>query len=129
MVWSLGIFKTCWECCFRYLWVFAIPSAHRKGVGKALLKSSEQFGKNYGYKYIQVKTVAMGHSRVYDLSNEFYLSLGFEPFEILPTLWDASNPCQIYLKAIELLVQRWLIIPVLTVFEYCANIFCIKRAK
>ena len=107
----------------------AIPSVHRKGVGKALQKSAEQFGKNYGYKYIQVKTVAMGHFGVYDLSNEFYLSLGFEPFEILPTLWDASNPCQIYLIAIELLIQRWLIIPDLAVFEYCANIFCIKRAK
>ena len=78
-----------------------IPSMHRKGVGKALQNSAEKYGKSHGYKYMQVKTVAMGHFGVYDLTNRFYLSLGFEPFEILPTLWDVSNPCQIYLKSIE----------------------------
>lgn len=30
----------------------------------------------------------------------FYLSLGFKEFEIIPTLWDEWNPCQIYVMAL-----------------------------
>ena len=29
-----------------------------------------------------------------------YLSLGFREFECIPDLWDAANPCQIYVMAL-----------------------------
>lgn len=53
-----------------------------------------------GFSFIQVKTVQMGKYDSYDKTNEFYLSLGFKEFEIIPTLWDEWNPCQIYVMAL-----------------------------
>lgn len=29
-----------------------------------------------------------------------YLALGFKEFEVVSTLWDACNPCQIYVMAL-----------------------------
>ena len=43
----------------------------------------------------------MGKYESYDRTNRFYLSLGFKELEVLPTLWDEWNPCQIYIMALE----------------------------
>lgn len=53
-----------------------------------------------GFSFLQVKTVQMGKYEDYDKTNRFYLSLEFKEFEILPTLWDKQNPCQIYVMAL-----------------------------
>ena len=49
---------------------------------------------------IQVKTVKMGMYKDYDCTNRFYISLGFKEFEVIYTLWDENNPCQIYVMGI-----------------------------
>ena len=51
-----------------------------------------------GYTFSQVKTVAMGHYKEYDITNKFYISMGYKELECFPTLWDEWNPCQIYIK-------------------------------
>jgi len=71
---------------------------HHQGIGKKLVSIAEEYAKSLGYSYMQVKTVAFGHNASYDQTNRFYQSVGFEPIEIFPTLWDENNPCLLYLK-------------------------------
>lgn len=47
-----------------------------------------------------VELAVMGVLKDYDRTNRFYLSLGFKEFEVLPTLWDAKNPCQVYVMSL-----------------------------
>lgn len=77
-----------------------LKELHRNGIGKALFESAKKSACEKGYSFLQVKTVQMGKYEVYDKTNRFYLSLGFKEFEILPTLWDEWNPCQIYVMAL-----------------------------
>lgn len=75
--------------------------AHRQGIGRALFEEAKRRARAKGYSFIQVKTVKMGCYEEYDRTNLFYLSLGFREFEVMPTLWDEANPCQIYVMAIR----------------------------
>ena len=74
---------------------------HRKGIGRELFEHAKQIAVGKGYSFIQVKTVQMGRYEEYDNTNRFYLSLGFKEFEVIPTLWDEWNPCQIYVMALR----------------------------
>ncbi len=69
---------------------------HRQGIGRALFLAAKEHAAAAGYSFMQVKTVKMGMYDDYDITNRFYLSLGFKEFEVFPTLWDESNPCQVY---------------------------------
>lgn len=73
---------------------------HRNGVGRRLYDVFEQYVKEHGYEFVQVKTVKKGHYKEYDISNTFYEALGFKELECFPTLWDEWNPCQVYVKYI-----------------------------
>lgn len=73
---------------------------HRRGIGRRLFVAAKEYAKKQGYVFIQVKTVQMGRYDIYDNTNRFYLSLGFKEFEVLPTLWDEHNPCQIYVMGV-----------------------------
>ena len=73
---------------------------HRQGIGRELFRSARKAASEAGYSFMQVKTVQMGEYEEYDDTNRFYLSLGFQEFEAFPTLWDAWNPCQIYIMTI-----------------------------
>ncbi len=73
---------------------------HRKGIGRELFSQAKKFALEQGYSFMQVKTVQMGKYEDYDRTNKFYLSLGFKEFEVFPTLWDESNPCQIYIMSL-----------------------------
>ncbi|MBQ2957809.1 MAG: GNAT family N-acetyltransferase [Clostridia bacterium] len=73
---------------------------HRRGIGRALFAQAREAARREGYSFLQVKTVQMGRYEDYDRTNLFYLSLGFKEFEVFPTLWDESNPCQIYVMAL-----------------------------
>lgn len=74
---------------------------HRKGVGRSLFEEAKSFlKKQKEYSFIQVKTVRMGMYEEYDVTNRFYLDLGFKEFEVLPGLWDENNPCQIYVMSL-----------------------------
>lgn len=73
---------------------------HRQGIGRELFQSAKEAAGKAGYSFMQVKTVQMGKYEEYDRTNQFYLSLGFQEFEVFPTLWDEWNPCQVYVMAI-----------------------------
>ena len=74
---------------------------HRKGIGRELFCRAKKAASEQGYSFIQVKTVQMGKYEEYDRTNRFYLSLGFQEFEVFPTLWDEWNPCQIYVMSLK----------------------------
>lgn len=74
---------------------------HRNGIGRELFHHAKEAAFQRGYSFIQVKTVQMGKYEEYDQTNKFYLSLGFKEFEVFPTLWDAWNPCQIYIMSLK----------------------------
>ena len=78
-----------------------LKECHRKGIGRELFEHAKQIAVEKGYSFLQVKTVQMGRYEEYDNTNRFYLSLGFKEFEVLPTLWDEWNPCQIYVMALR----------------------------
>lgn len=73
---------------------------HRCGIGRNLFGVMCEAAKQSGYEFMQVKTVQEGRYDNYDLTNAFYRQLGFKELECFPTLWDAVNPCQIYVMAI-----------------------------
>ena len=74
---------------------------HRRGVGRALFHAAREAAQAGGYAFLQVKTVQMGRYPDYDETNLFYQSLGFQEFEVFPTLWDEQNPCQVYVMALS----------------------------
>lgn len=74
---------------------------HRQGVGRSLFEAAKDAALANGYSFMQVKTVQMGKYEEYDRTNKFYLNLGFKEFEVFPTLWDESNPCQIYVMSLK----------------------------
>ena len=74
---------------------------HRKGIGRELVQIAKKTACEKGYSFMQVKTVKMGLYEDYDRTNRFYLGMGFKEFEVLPTLWDEWNPCQIYVMSLE----------------------------
>ena len=74
---------------------------HRKGIGRELFFRVKEAAAEKGYSFLQVKTVKMGVYEEYDITNRFYLALGFQEFEVFPLLWDENNPCQIYVMYIK----------------------------
>lgn len=74
---------------------------HRKGVGRRLFAAARDYASVHGYEFIQVKTVRSGMYEDYDITNEFYKSLGFKELEVLPDYWDELNPCQIYVMSLK----------------------------
>ena len=77
-----------------------IPECHRKGVGRRLFEALREEARRQGLEYLHVKTVQMGKYEIYDRTNLFYKSLGFRELECIPELWDAANPCQLYIMRI-----------------------------
>lgn len=77
-----------------------LKNYHRQGIGQQLYRGFEQLANRLGYSYLQVKTVKMGHYATYDISNRFYMAMGFKELECFPDMWDEWNPCQIYVKYI-----------------------------
>ena len=73
---------------------------HRMGIGLKLNNAFEILAKKLGYTYSQVKTVKTGCYKEYDITNKFYIAMGYKELECFPTLWDEWNPCQIYIKYI-----------------------------
>ena len=71
---------------------------HRAGIGLKLNSAFEILAKKLGYTYSQVKTVKTGYYKEYDITNKFYMAMGYKELECFPTLWDEWNPCQIYIK-------------------------------
>ena len=67
---------------------------HRKGLGRRLLKASEEWLSESGVEFLQVKT--LGESREnkeYEATRRFYERMGFTKLEEFPDLWSHNNPC------------------------------------
>lgn len=78
-----------------------LKAYHHKGYGKRLIEAAKSYAiKNY-YKFMQVKTVKEGTYDDYDQTVAFYKSVGFLEFEVLETLWDEANPCQIFVLSLS----------------------------
>lgn len=73
---------------------------HRKGIGRELFQRAKDIAREQSYEFMQVKTVQFGKYDDYDRTNLFYISLGFQEFEVFPLLWDEANPCQIYVMSL-----------------------------
>lgn len=73
---------------------------HRSGAGSAMFKAFHAHAAEKGYEYLQVKTVAAGCYPEYDATRMFYERMGFRALEVLPNLWDESNPCLIMIRCV-----------------------------
>lgn len=87
--------------CAAEIFVMGVkPQFHRMGIGRELFCALRGEAMRMGLDYLHVKTVQMGRYEEYDKTNMFYRSLGFRELECLPELWDAANPCQLYIMTI-----------------------------
>jgi ribosomal protein S18 acetylase RimI-like enzyme len=78
------------------------PSAHRKGVGRALVEAAEKLLRGQDVEYFQVKTLSPTHpDQNYAKTRAFYQSMGFRPLEEFPTLWGEHNPCLLMIKTLK----------------------------
>lgn len=75
---------------------------HRKGIGKALFNQSYKWCKTNKVEFLQVKTLDESSGDVsYAKTREYYVSMGFKPFECMPLLWDEQNPCLIMVMSVK----------------------------
>ena len=71
---------------------------HRQGLGTALLSAAEQYLRDRGIEYLQVKTLGPSYpDEGYERTREFYEARGFVPLEELHNLWE-QNPCLLMVK-------------------------------
>jgi GNAT superfamily N-acetyltransferase len=70
------------------------PEVHRQGVGRVLQEAAEDYLRQQGIEYLQVKTLSPAHpDEGYARTRAFYAAMGFRPLEEFPDLWGAENPC------------------------------------
>ena len=74
------------------------PARHRQGVGRALIAFAEDYLRERGVEYLQVKTLGPSFSdEGYERTRRFYEACGFVPLEELHGLWP-DNPCLLMVK-------------------------------
>ena len=74
------------------------PERHRRGVGTALLAAAEDYLREQGVEYFQVKTLGPSRpSEDYEGTRRFYEARGFVALEEIHGLWD-GNPCLLMVK-------------------------------
>ena len=78
---------------------------HRQGIGRRLFSAARDYASQKGYEFIQVKTVKPGLYEDYDITNDFYKSLGFKELEVFPDYWDEANPCQVYVMSLRSCIE------------------------
>ena len=77
------------------------PSAHRQGIGRALVRHVELWVSREGFEYLQVKTLGPSrHNEAYERTRLFYMAMGFRPLEEFENLWE-GNPCLIMVKKLS----------------------------
>lgn len=75
---------------------------HRMGLGRALVKSAVNFCREFGLRFLTVKTLsAQRADKSYENTRRFYKAMGFVEFEELPELWGKENPCLVMIKPID----------------------------
>lgn len=77
------------------------PELHRHGVGRALLTRAEDYLREQGIEFLQVKTLSDRHPDTnYAQTRAFYSAMGFRPLEEFPELWGPENPCLLMIKSL-----------------------------
>lgn len=81
----------------------AVSAARRNGgIGSQILQYAEQYVRQQGGRYLQVKTVAeTSECEAYAQTRKFYEARGFTPLEVFPTLWDPWNPALQLVKVVS----------------------------
>jgi GNAT superfamily N-acetyltransferase len=75
------------------------PEIQRRGIGRKLLIAAQEWLRQQGVEYLQVKTLGPTSDDLnYAKTRDFYEAVGFRAFEELPQIWDAHNPCLILVK-------------------------------
>ena len=77
------------------------PHAHRRGVGKALVRHACAVAQDLGKRYVTVKT--RGPSREYEpyrRTRAFYEAAGFKALEEFAAIWGPENPCLIMIMPV-----------------------------
>jgi GNAT superfamily N-acetyltransferase len=75
------------------------PDLHRRGLGTALLDAAEEYLRERGVDYLQVKTLGPSRpSERYEQTRRFYEASGFVALEELHGVWDENNPCLVLVK-------------------------------
>ncbi len=70
------------------------PGMHRRGIGRALVLAAENFLRQRGFEYLQVKTLSSSDpDEHYAATRKFYFAMGFRPLEDFGELWSKENPC------------------------------------
>jgi GNAT superfamily N-acetyltransferase len=74
------------------------PEHHRQGLGTALLAAAEDYLREQGVEYLQVKTLGPSWpDEGYERTRRFYEARGFVPLEEIHGLWE-RNPCLVMVK-------------------------------
>jgi len=75
------------------------PEVQRHGIGRELLNAAQNWLRQQGVEYLQVKTLGPSNDDPnYAKTRDFYEAVGFRPLEELPQIWDEHNPCLILIK-------------------------------
>ena len=75
------------------------PEFQRFGAGRALLNAAQEWLRQQGVEFLQVKTLGPSNDDPnYAGTRKFYETMGFRPLEEFSQIWDEYNPCLILIK-------------------------------
>jgi len=78
------------------------PEMHNHGAGRALLQTAEEYLRQQGCEYLQVKTLSPRHPDAgYAWTRAFYFRMGFRPIEKMTQVWGEENPCLLMIKVLQ----------------------------
>lgn len=82
------------------IYVMGIRSqAQRHGIGRLLVDAAQEWLRQQGVEYLQVKTLGPSDDDPnYAKTRAFYLAMGFRPLEEFKQIWDEHNPCLVLVK-------------------------------
>jgi len=77
------------------------PHAHRRGVGKALIRQALEVTRALGKPFLTVKTQGpSAHYEPYERTRAFYEAVGFVGLEEFTAIWGPENPCLIMIMPV-----------------------------
>jgi len=80
-----------------------LPSHHRRGIGRQLVKHAVDYLQSKKFVYLSVKTLSESRpNKEYDQTRMFYYEVGFLPIEEFKNLWGEYNPCLLMIKSLQL---------------------------
>lgn len=84
-------------------WMGVRRQAHRRGIGRALMRRAESELIKRGIRRLVVRTLAdTVEYEPYEATRRFYESMGFSLLDIIDAYhgWSPGNPCAVYVKAL-----------------------------